>query len=142
MNRPLAMLAVLALGLAGCGGPAGVAVTGTVTLDGKALPGAMVSFRPTGLKTEGLGGTARTGPDGKYTIQEARGGKGIASGDYIVVISRRLRPDSSAPPLDVAPMDSDARETLPGKYSDSTLSTLRATVSKDKPVHDFALVKK
>jgi hypothetical protein len=39
-------------------------------------------------------------------------------------------------------MDSDARETLPGKYSDPTLSTLRAAVSKDKAVHDFALVKK
>ena len=142
MNRLLALFAALALSAVGCGGPAKVAVTGTVTFDGKALPGAMVTFRPTGLTTEGLGGTAVTGPDGKYTIQEARGGKGIASGDYIVVISRRLRRDGSAPPLDVAPMDSDARETLLGKYSDPTASILRATVSKEKAVHDFALVKK
>jgi hypothetical protein len=142
MNRQLGWVAIFGLGLAGCGGSTGVPVTGLVTLDGKALPGALVSFRPTGQKTEGLGGSGMTGADGKYVIQEARGGKGIASGDYTVVISRRLRPDGSAPPLDVPPMESDARETLPAKYSDPKQSTLRATVSKDKAVHDFPLVTK
>ena len=142
MHRLLGSAAILWLGLAGCGGSTGVPITGTVTFDGKALPGAMVSFRPTGQKTEGLGGSGLTGADGKFVLQEARGGKGIAPGDYTVVINRRLRPDGSVPPADVPPMDSDARETLPVRYSDSKQSTLRATVSKDKAVHDFPLVKK
>ena len=97
MNRLLVWVTVLGLGLTGCSAPTGVSVTGTVTLDGKTLPGAMVSFRPMGQMTEGLGGSGMTGADGKYVIKEARGGKGIASGDYTVVINRRLRPARSSP---------------------------------------------
>lgn len=128
----------LLLGLAGCGSSGGVAVTGRVTLDGQPLPNAEVTFHPQ-EETKGLGGSAVTGPDGRYELVSAQGKKGVAPGDYRVVISRRLRPDGSPPDPNVPPVESDARETLPAVYSHLDSSTLTAQVSKDKPVHDFAL---
>jgi hypothetical protein len=123
----------------GCGHSSDrIAVTGAVTLDGKALPDAVVTFLPQGA-TGGLGGSGKTGPDGRYAMTSAQGGTGILPGEYTVVVSRLLRPDGSPPQPDRPPIESDARETLPAVYSNRDLSTLKATVSKDAPVHDFAL---
>jgi hypothetical protein len=124
--------------LFGCSSGADFTVTGTVTLDGEPLPHALVSFYPEG-DTKGLGGTGRTGADGKYTLQPARRGKGIPAGTYQVVISRPLRPDGSPGDPNVPPIESDARETLPAKYSDRAASQLKTEVSKEKTVCDFEL---
>ena len=130
---------LLLVALAGCGGSAGrVAVTGTVTLDGRPLPGAVVTFYPEG-ETGGLGGSGRTGPDGRYALTAARGGPGVLPGEYRVVVSRLLRPDGSAPDPGTPPAESDARETLPAAYLDRASTRLRASVSEDATVHDFAL---
>jgi hypothetical protein len=129
---------LLAAGLSGCGGAAGgVAVTGTVTLDEQPLADAVVTFYPEG-ETAGLGGAARTGADGRYTLTAARGG-GLPPGEYTVVISRPLRPDGTPPPPNVPPIESDARETLPATYSSRDASTLKRTVSKDTKSYDFPL---
>jgi hypothetical protein len=123
--------------LTGCGGDR-VVVTGTVTLDGNPLPDALVTFRPEGGTGE-LGGSGRTGPDGKYTLTAARGGQGILPGEYKVVINRPLRRDGSPPAPDEKPIESDARETLPPNYSDLGATTLTAKVAREAAVHDFAL---
>ena len=129
---------LLLAGAAGCGGSSDrVAVTGTVTLDGDPLPGAVVTFHPDGA-TAGQGGSGRTGPDGTYTLTSA-GGAGVPPGAYKVVISRPLRPDGSPPDPGRPPIESDARETLPAVYSSLDATTLTATVSKDTAVHDFPL---
>jgi hypothetical protein len=128
----------LLLGLAGCGSPDGVTVTGRVTLDGRPLPNAEVTFHPLG-DTKGLGGSAVTDADGRYELVSARVNKGVAPGEYRVVVSRRLRPDGSPPDPNVPPIESDARETLPAAYSRLDASTLTARVSREKPAHDFAL---
>jgi len=129
---------ILAAGLFGCGGTAGgVAVTGTVTLDEQPLADAVVTFYPDG-ETAGLGGAGRTGADGRYTLTAARGGS-LPPGEYTVVISRPLRPDGTAPPPDVPPIESDARETLPATYSSRDASALKRTVSKDTKGYDFRL---
>lgn len=131
--------AALLVGVPGCGGSAGgVVVTGTVTLDGRPLPGATVWFYPEG-STPGLGGSGRTGPDGQYALTAARGGTGLPPGEYKVVVSRALRPDGSPPDPDVPPIESDARETLPAAYSNREATTLRAAVSPGAKVHDFTL---
>jgi hypothetical protein len=124
----------------GCGGGSAddVPVTGTVTLDGNPLPGAVVTFHPEGA-TKGLGGHGKAGDDGHYSLTPARGGKGIPPGEYTVVVSRLLRRDGSPPDPNVPPIESDAHETLPALYSRREASTLKATVSPEAKVHDFAL---
>jgi hypothetical protein len=124
---------------AGCGGGSAdeTPVAGTVTLDDNPLAGAAVTFRPTGA-TKGNGGTALTGPDGKYALTGPQGQKGIAPGTYKVTVSRRLRKDGTPPPPDVPPMESDAIESLPPRYSDPERTELTATVDGNKP-HDFTL---
>lgn len=129
---------LLLLALAGCGGSEVVVTTGTVTQDGKPLANALIAFLPEG-DTLGNGGAAKTGPDGKYTLVPSQGGKGLPPGQYKVTISRLLRPDGSEPDPNTPPIRSDARETLPAIYSNRDETTLKATVSKDARVHDFAL---
>ncbi len=125
--------------LVGCGDSTGtIPVTGTVTLDDKPLPDALVTFHPEG-DTAGLGGTARTDAEGKYTLTPAKGSGGLPAGDYVVVVNRFLQPDGSALPPDVPPMESKARESLPSNYTSRKSSTLKAKVSKEKPTYDFAL---
>jgi hypothetical protein len=142
MKRWTAFLAALTFGLAGCSSSNVVSVTGTVTLDGAALPGAVVTFRPADQKTTGLGGSGTTDANGKFVVTGARGEKGLAPGEYAVIISKRLRPDGSAPDPNVPPMESDAVEKLPPRYSDQQQTVLRATVAKDKAAHEFPLVTK
>jgi hypothetical protein len=127
------------LGVLGCGGPSeSVVVSGTVKLDGQPLSHASVTFVPEGA-TRGLGGSGRTDAEGRYTLTDARGGKGILPGEYRVVISRPLEKDGSAPDPKVPPIESTARETLPARWSDRTATELRATVSKEGRVHEFTL---
>ncbi len=135
------VLSVFALALAGCGegGPKLHPVRGKVTLDGAAVEGATVAFVPTG-STPGSEATGRTGPDGTFELS-SRTGKGAAAGTYKVVISRWLQRDGTPLPPDVAPMDSDAKETLHPNYSDAERSVLTATVSEGGGQFDYPLLK-
>jgi hypothetical protein len=135
----MALAALLAV--AGCSSSGEVAVSGTVKLGGEALEGAEVTFHPADQKTPGLGGHGRTDASGRYTITGKRGEKGLAPGEYVVTVSWRRNPDGSAPDPNVPPIDSKAVEKLPPHYTDREKSKLRATVSKDHPVHDFELTK-
>ena len=129
---------VLAVGLSGCGDTSGlVPVTGTVTLDDQPLANALVTFYPEG-DTAGLGGFGMTGPDGKYTLTPTRPGS-LPPGEYVIVVSRRLRPDGSPPPPDVPPIESDARETLPRGYTDRATTDQRAKVSKETASYEIKL---
>jgi hypothetical protein len=134
----LGVSAFLLAGALGCGSSGVVEVTGTVKLNGEPLSGALVTFYPEGA-TGGLGGSGRTGPDGKYALTAARGGKPILPGEYRVVISKFLNPDGSVPDPSAPPIESTASETLPAFYSDRSETKLRATVSRDARSHDFAL---
>lgn len=128
--------------LVGCGpaGPTIIPVSGTVTLDGTPLPRAAVTFRPDG-DTPGVGGSAVTGPDGKYQVV-GRDGKGLAPGPYKVIVNRPLRKDGVPPPPDVPPIESDATETLPLIYTSAEHTVLRATIRADGPPVDLALESK
>ena len=79
---------MLVAAIAGCGdGPRLVPVAGSVTLDGKPLEGATLSFMPesgTGVSTPG---TDVTGPDGNFTMTY-NGRSGLAPGKYKVLISK------------------------------------------------------
>jgi hypothetical protein len=134
---PLSLLLLAALGCGKSDRVPVVPVSGTVTLNGEPLPGAAVTFIPAG-ETLGTGGSAVTAADGSYTLT-SREGRGLVPGEYRVTISRWLRPDGSPPPAEVAPIDSDARETLPERFSDRDQTILTATVSEGGAAIDFPL---
>lgn len=133
-----------ALSLVGCGGrdpnlPKLEPVSGTVTLDGRPLANASVTFVPSGT-TRGTGATGVTGPDGKYTLM-SRGEPGVPAGDYRVVVSKLVLPDGSDFPLDadVPPIESNAREMLPPHYSDEAASNIAKTVPEGGGIIDIQL---
>ena len=91
--RQIAWLCLF-VALTGCGRAASdrpklIPVSGTVTLDGKPLSGAVVQFIPTG-STRGNGASGCADKAGKYELTAARGGKGTPVGEYRVVIAGRL----------------------------------------------------
>lgn len=135
MHR-LVVASILAIFVAGCG--ANLPVGGVVTLDDKPLAHAVVTFKPTG-ETPGLGGSGRTDAEGKFTIVPARDGPGLPAGPYKVMISRPLRKDGSPPDPNTPPIESDARETLPPRYTDLDATKLTAAVSGEKRSFTFSL---
>lgn len=78
---------LLALVAVGCGGsvpgPAFVPVSGVVTLDGKGVEGATVTFAP---KTEGSLSLAMTDAQGNFTLKSATGRNGAAVGEHNVTV--------------------------------------------------------
>jgi hypothetical protein len=98
MSRCLAAAAVAAL-VIGCGesGPKVVSVTGTVTLNGKPLEGASVSFFPElSTNKEGRAGEDITGPSGNYKAM-TRGRSGLVPGKYHVVVTKSLVDPAKTP---------------------------------------------
>ena len=91
-------LALCAMGItAGCGGsdePSLVPVSGTVTLDGKPLAGALVEFIPLDPKQPQTAGGGTTDPAGKYTAMY-RGSSGLSPGKYKVNVRKDASPDAS-----------------------------------------------
>ena len=124
-------------------GPKQVPVSGIVTLDGKPLAKATLTFIPVG-ETRGAGATGRTDKEGRYQLTYARGRMGTPAGQYRVAISKRLMPDGKEVPDDdkTPPIESPASESLPPRYSNEQDSTLLATVPPDGGTLDFALKSK
>lgn len=133
----------------GCGGksdaglPKLVPVSGTVTLDGKPLAGAMVSFLPVGA-TRGRMCYGATGADGRYELIYDDKHKGAPEGEFAVLCNKWVMPNGSDFPRDskVSPMDSGARELLPPRYSLDGTSELKATVPAGGGKIDFKLTSK
>lgn len=130
---------------AGCGGPDPnlprlVPASGRVTLAGKPLAGALVTFVPTG-STRGSSAEARTDQQGRYELVSQQG-RGAAVGSYRVTICKWVMPDGSdyAPEAGVGPDDSPARQVLPPRYSDLQRTTLTAAIPEGgSRTLDFAL---
>jgi hypothetical protein len=68
--------------LAGCGGVYDATVSGTVTLDGSAVPRGTVSFHPT---SAGPAAYARIEDDGSYSVRTGRE-EGLPPGEYLVTV--------------------------------------------------------
>jgi len=140
ITLPLGALAACAL--AGCGSPLPslTPVTGAVTYDGKPLEDAFVVFLPQG-DTKGHGGMGKTNAAGRYEVMAAKGNgrKGLPSGEYKVVISRRRLPDGSLPPPKVPPIESGARETVPERYTKVEETPLSATIGSHAQSVDLTL---
>ncbi|MDR3634307.1 MAG: carboxypeptidase-like regulatory domain-containing protein [Isosphaeraceae bacterium] len=93
----LSILMAISLALGGCGSGDETATTtlvpvnGTVTLAGKPLEGALVSFVPEPSNENSTPGADATDPDGNYTAM-FRGRAGLAPGKYRILISKTLLP--------------------------------------------------
>ena len=142
------VLLLIVVGLGGCGEsrdpnlPDLVPVTGKITLDGKPLPGATVGFFGNASGSTGSVGT--TDADGVYQLQTLNNGEGAPVGQYIVSVSKLVKPDGSDLPTDVEidPMSTPHKELLPPKYSDMNQTVLKTEVKEGGGQHDFDLKSK
>ena len=99
------------------------AVSGKITLDGKPLANAMVSFQPVakeGNVNAGAGSTGKTNENGEFTLTAATGEKGAVVGKHRVVITKVEEQPGTGderPPRGGWPQ----KDKIPAKYnSDST----------------------
>jgi hypothetical protein len=84
-------LGAVVLLTAGCGSQLKtVKVEGVVTLDGKALPGATVTFTPLG---EGRSASGRTDRDGGFRLTTFRTDDGALPGEYKVIVVMDKEPE-------------------------------------------------
>ncbi|MEX0792123.1 MAG: carboxypeptidase-like regulatory domain-containing protein [Pirellulaceae bacterium] len=121
------LLALLGMGLVGCGGsgPSLKPVAGTVTLDGQPLANARVVFEP----DEGRASIGETDASGKYEARYTGTRTGVLPGKQTIRIStyRLADPDSG--------IETNQAETVPAKYN--IQSTLEVDIPAD--TYDFAL---
>jgi hypothetical protein len=121
-------LIALAIGCNREGLPGLGRVTGTITMDGKPVPNALVSFEP----VDGSGATAmgRTDEQGKYELWYSRGNKGAKTGEHLV----RINTYEETGEDDGRQIQ---RETIPARYNAKT--ELKATVKSGSNTLDFEL---
>jgi carboxypeptidase family protein len=150
MNRPgtltVSILATAGIVLTGCSSssrPPTYPVTGTVTLQGKPLAGAAITFVPTG---EGEAASAITDSDGKYALTTWEAGDGARPGEYRVKVSKQelaaVDPAKLVQNLSIEEEQKiyvenkkpapPARRLIPGKYENDETSGLVHKV-EDKP---------
>jgi hypothetical protein len=134
---------------AGCGGPAAdysqlnlVNASGTVTLDGQPLPGAVVMFEaPDGQFAYGM-----TDAGGGYSLQLDSEKKGVVAGEKTVRISTTKKilglnaSEGGESDPATAKKEAASGEKVPEKYNKA--SELKLTVSPDQTVYDFDLTSK
>jgi hypothetical protein len=123
-------LLLVGLPLAGCGpgGPPLGTVSGTVTLDGKALPDALVEFQPEG---QGSPSTGTTDQQGRYELLYAPGRPGAMLGKHRVTITTyRQESTDSGQAIEIP-------ERVPPWYNDQT--TLVREVEAGEQTIDFPL---
>jgi hypothetical protein len=90
-NLLLVSIAAGLIATAGCGGsPSMVPVSGTITLNGKPLKGAQVTFTPVpepGSPEIGLSSHGETDDSGKFTLSTIDGQTGAVAGKHKVILS-------------------------------------------------------
>lgn len=131
VSRFQAIVGLLVASCLGCGGgdtpPLGL-VTGTVTLDGKPVEGAMVQFEPSASAMPTAFGT--TDATGKYELWYSRGNKGASLGESVVRISAFQEAGDD-------PGQAKRPEIIPVTYNLN--SDLKVEVKRGKQVCDFPL---
>lgn len=139
-----AALGFCLVGTIGCGSvkfPDTVPFSGSVTLDGKPLAGAVVVFTPSA--TTGEGAIGQTDESGKFDLRVVIGEQskpGVVPGAYKAHISTMLPP----PPIDGKVEKSTSllnvmEEKVPEQYSSFARTTLNVTVPSAGGTHNFDL---
>lgn len=148
--RVLAAMSLLALLISGCnssGSVPPVPVSGKVTLEGKPVEGAIVTFL---TKTgEGRSASGKTGADGAFKLTSINTNDGAPPGDYIITIAKtEMKGADSGGGIDISKGDYGAaygaamaaaasgnmskvqKDLLPKKYASAADSGLTRTVVK------------
>ena len=151
-------LTVLLGAAAGCDGRrTPVPVSGTVTLDGKPVEGAIVSFHLLGDDKEGRPATGQTDKTGTFHLKTGNE-DGARPGEYKVVVVKNVLADPKLkmPDFPDTPEgrnqrdhflwkqfgdDLPYRNVLPDRYGDLKATPLTCQVRGDSPVH-FPLTSK
>jgi hypothetical protein len=115
------LAAIAAAGLTGCGGAYDATVSGTVTLDGNALPRGAVQFSP---QAAGSAAYSMIGDDGSYSLHTGRE-EGLPPGAYVATVaasevSATQSKDGGPPPM--------GKAITPDWYRDKATSGLTYTV--------------
>src|SRR5436189_4588890 len=158
MNRPaklaLSILATVGIVLTGCSNssrPPTYPVTGTVTMQGKPVAGAVITFVPT--SNEGEAASAITDSEGKYALTTWRAGDGARPGEYRVKVSKQeqtaVDPSKMVRNLSIEEEQKiyveskkprpPAKSLIPSKYQDDQTSGITHTVPKKSSVLDIKL---
>lgn len=126
---------LMAIIASGCGGapddmPELAEASGTVTMDGKPLVGASVSFAPT---SGNRGASGRTDEQGKFFLSYG-GNDGCPLGGHKVSVStREMLLD------EYGGVNGMKEETVPVRYNAQTTLTATVTADSDTNVFEFAL---
>ncbi|MDO5579792.1 MAG: hypothetical protein Q4G69_01535 [Planctomycetia bacterium] len=110
-------------------------VEGQVTLDGKPIEDAVVSFVP---KTPGAGEDAsgRSKANGSYKLSSLRGlpESGAMEGEYVITVYKNEKVDLAVPQktLDGEAITFEMKNIMPPDYKNPAKSPLKATVVRGK----------
>jgi hypothetical protein len=122
---------VLALG---CGGSKRVApVAGKVTMDGKPLANATVTFQPIaeqGAIDAGVGSVGKTNAQGEFTLEASNGKTGALVGEHrvsIAVLNEKRGSSDERPPRGGWPLVNQ----VPDRYNQGGKDELKFTVPAD-----------
>jgi hypothetical protein len=143
MYRLVGLLLIF-IAVAGCGDSTSYRlahVAGTITLDGKPLPRAVVTFQPisTGSEIAGPGSVAHCDEEGKFVLQTIRDEAGAVVGQHRVIIfpSKRERIDPAKLRDDVDDDDSSL-PVVPARYNYESILSFDVPVNGTETA-DFAL---
>jgi hypothetical protein len=158
MNRPgklsVSVFVTVGIVLTGCSNssrPATYRVTGTVTMQGKPVAGAVITFVPT--SNEGEAASAISDSDGKYALTTWRAGDGARPGEYRVKVSKQeqtaVDPSKMVKNLSIEEEQKiyvenkkpppPAKSLVPSKYQDESTSGLSHTVPQGSTTFDIEL---
>jgi len=131
----IALVALLLPLTAGCSrGPARGTVSGTVTLDGKPLPGVIVIFHPHEHQAPLARGTSTE--TGEFVLDADDGGNGVVVGPYRVVV---LDPQSLAAGLGAVPGQSAQTGRVPPRYQSWEQTSLEIEVLSESAAVEVPL---
>lgn len=145
--RVTSLAMVVACGF-GCGGAVQgpneklYSVKGTITLDGKPLEGAAVSFVPVQSKTKQAHPSyGQTDSAGKYSLKNAQAKAGIFKGEYRIAVSKMVQQDGSPLPPDSPGGDADGLQLVPWPHWSQGATKNIAVVEdkKEEQVFDVAM---
>lgn len=148
MKHSLLAIATLLTITTGCGpsGPETPAVTpvsGTATLNGEPLGGAVIAFSPV---SGGRGASAITNDDGTFEATSFSKGDGLVPGQYGITVTKYPQgPESYGAAGDMESDEytgedvtpDDPENELPAKYESAETSGLTVNVEAGSPISDF-----